>query len=342
MKHLQIDKLFNDKLSLKIGYYENNRFKLITDTSNEKEKLHIMLRLWDEKSKIVYRGFSSESVNSNFWSYIFTVGDKGSHFRNDVFYPSTEMDTRYFSDHKKTGKENYYYLLSKLQDTILPDINNKRMIPEVESLVARFDEYRKSNKFEYEQMYYLLLAWLHNIGNKTGLKYDSPLISTTTSLNTAFSFRNKKSQKHYAFVILLTESKISDYFDTNNLNKMLKKLNINWYKNIHKEIMFKDSIFPHTIIAVIEKDGKDSRLIINPNLLNYLRADYDTKFIADLLQKLGMKIDDKDFEIGAEILGYKKTVEQYSSERKIVSKDGKNYTVEEMKSLNFLTNIKNE
>lgn len=340
MKHLQIDKLFDDNTSLKIGYYEDNTFKFITSISEE--KLHIMLNFWDGINKIVYRGFSSKSVDSIFRKYIFSVGDKGDHCRNRACYDSCESGTRYFSDHESSGKENYYYLLSKLQNDILPKYKHKEMIPNIETLKDRFEEYRINNKLEYEQMYYLLLVWLHNIGNATGLKYDSPLISTTTSLDTAFSFKDKNSQIQYAFVILLTESKISDYFDTNNLNKMLKEIDINWYENIHKEIMIKDSIFPHTMIGIIEKAEKETKLILNPNLLYYLQLDLKTEFIAEWLQKFGMRIDDTKFYEGAKKLGLNKTFEQDESGRKLFNEDGESHIVGEINLLNHLVSGDNK
>ena len=117
-------------------------------------------------------------------------------------------------------------------------------------------------------MYYTLLALLHNIGIKEALKLESPFISTTTSLDTAFKFSRSKTKK-YAFLILYGDQQFSDCFTTDKLNKILDKMGIKWHENINKEILFKDAIFPHSILGIIEKKDENYTLIVNPNLLKF-------------------------------------------------------------------------
>ena len=335
MENLQIEKLFNDDTSLSVGYYKKYGTEFLNDCSI-KEELHKILKLLDEKNKILYRGFSYKFVDSDFWNFIFTVGEKGSHFRNETYNEIHGKNTNYFSNHNISSEQNYRTLLSELQNNIIPKYKHKNKIPNIENLTDRFERYRTKKNIEYEDMYYILLAWLHNIGDVTGLKYDSPLVSTTTSLDVAFTFNDQENKPKYAYVILLSDRNICDYLDTNNLNKILKELDINWHDNIHKEIMFKDAIFPHSIVGVIEKIKEETKLVINPNLLHLLKHSIDTNFKVEILEKIGIPIKSTDFDEGIKALGYDKIVEQKESDRTISNSNGESYVVGPVNPLNSL------
>lgn len=337
MTNSQINKWFNDISSFIIGYYDETGSNF-TINNEIKEELQNLIEIWDNDNRILYRGFPSRSVNTNFWKYIFTVGEKGAYFRNKANIDVSKKSTNYFSNQTDSSQKNYEDLLSELQSEIIPKYKHKEMLGTKElNLYNEFEKYRKNNELDYTLMYYLILTWLHNIGKATGLKNDSPFISTTTSLDVALEFQDKESDSKYVLVILLVENKISDYFDTNNLNKILKQLGINWHENINKEIMFKDSIFPHSILGIIEKKKNETKLILNPNLIKFLKESkccYKTK--ASTLLKKGIPIDDKNFNEGLESLGYKKMTEQLPSktERTIFDKDGKKYDVSPVNPLN--------
>lgn len=335
MENLQIEKLFNDNISLSVGYYKEDGTTFLNDHSI-KEELHKILKLLDEKKKILYRGFSYNFVDSNFWKFIFTVGEKGSHFRKKTFNEIHGKKTNYFSDHYISSEQNYLSLLSELQNNILPKYKHKSKISNIENLTNRFEQYRIKKTIAYEDMYYILLVWLHNIGNVTGLKFDSPLVSTTTSLDVAFKFHNQNNKSKYAYIILLSDQNICDYLDTNNLNKILKELDINWHDNIHQEIMFKDVIFPHSIIGVIEKNKEENKLVINPNLLHLLECDLDSSSKVEFLEINGILIESKGFDEGIKALGYDKIVEQKEYDRTISNSNGESYVVGPLNSLNSL------
>lgn len=307
-----------DKLvkSLKYSYFkkEKDEFKSLGER-NSKNLLDV-INVIKKKNKIVYRGFSKKYIDNDFWKWIFDVGDKGGFFRE-----KTLGRINYASNHDETAKENYYNLLSELQNDILPNYKHKNRVQDIDTFKDRIEEYRVKKKIDYREMYYLILIWLHNIGACTGHKNESPFVSTSTSLDIAFRFNDRYSTTKYAFVVILSDAKIADYFYTKRLNEILKKLNIDWFKDCNKEVMFKDAIFPQLIVGILEKKGDNANFIINPYLLRVLESEISNSYKAELLIKFGIFVDQKSFEKGLKDLKYNGYVEQKQDERKICKDD---------------------
>mgnify|MGYP001749616801 CR=1 FL=1 len=250
----------------------------------------------------------------------------------------------YFSNHKEQSESNYKYLLKDLKESILPKYKHRNLIKNIETLVNRIEKYREDNNIEFIEMYYLLLIWLHNIGECTGYKKDSPLISTTLSLDVAFSFHDKNSKVRYAFVALLSKDKKSDYFYTSRLNEILNKLGIEWHKDINEEVIFKDTIFPQLIIGILKKEDDDISFIINPWLIKFCDSQLPNDLKKDFLIKKTMKsiqlfcytfripINQNEFDKGIKSLNYRGYVKQIA-EARTISKDNIEFSVESIKDL---------
>lgn len=209
------------RYNIKFKYFNRTKDKIDIVEKNISDKIMEILSILERKDKILFRGFSSKNINSNFWEWIFEVGEKGASFRKNTKISTEEKSVNYFSNHNITAKENYENLLSDIQKKIMPKYIPKyeHLLIDYEKLEKRLNEYRELNKIDYKDMYYLLLLWLHNIGNDTGYKNDSPLISTTTSMEVALEFanyernnNNKNKKKDYIFVILECENNICDFF----------------------------------------------------------------------------------------------------------------------------------
>jgi len=318
-----MENLENLRDNIQFKYFNRTESKIDIIEKNISDKIMEILSILEREDKILFRGFSSKNINSNFWEWIFEVGEKGAGFKKNTKISTEEKSLNYFSNHNKTAQENFEILLSDIQNKIMPEYiqKYKHLVIDYENLQERLYDYRELNKIDYKDMYYLLLLWLHNIGNVTGYKHDSPLISTTTSMEVAFKFAN--NNKNYIFVILECENNICDIFETDRLNNILKEININWHENINKEVMFKDAIFPQCIIGILEKYKNNYNFILNPALIEIINKFENYRVsneeVATFLINLGVTVKQDEFGEGLQSLGYDKWTNQIGNNRKIIT-----------------------
>jgi hypothetical protein len=92
-------------------------------------------------------------------------------------------------------------------------------------------------------------AILHNVGNRWDNKDESPFVSTTygnQKLEVARRFSTPRSEDENSMIFIYYICRTSKYYMlTTELNKMLKDLNVDWYKDIHSEMLLIDGLFPH-------------------------------------------------------------------------------------------------
>ncbi|WBW98841.1 hypothetical protein [Oceanirhabdus sp. W0125-5] len=143
---------------------------------------------------------------------------------------------------------------------------------------------------------------LHNIGNAWCDKKKSPLISASSSFETACEFSNPTNIEKTSIVIAEYGYEDSPYFiRTEKLNEILKNFGVEWYEDIHKEIMMLDGIYTHYILGIFDiRDMGDYDFIMNPWLYEQFKKDIDI----DL--KKGINVEQTDFEEIAKKIGYKK------------------------------------
>lgn len=312
-----------------IYFYENGRQKLTLEQIN---KLINIIELLNKKKKIIYRGFSSENITEDFWRWIFMVGEKGHHFRNETYLPRERKGyVNYDNNHELSDDANYEYVKNILREFLYKNNNERIGDRTPDDIIESIEKYRKNNKISKRKIYYIILSWLHNIGAKTGYKFDSPYVSTTQSLKTAIDFANDrhskmKSEKRYVYVCFLGSKNILDYFKTSKLNKFLADIDINWYDNIHTEIMIKDAIFPQFLIGIFEIGESDSNFILNNHFLKLLSSNINVEKLAELIIKFGIAINQSEFDDNYKKLGYSMYVEDDANTRKIV-KNGKEYVI---------------
>lgn len=330
------------RYNVQFKYFNRTKDKIDIVEKNISDKIMEILCILEKKEKILFRGFSCKNINSNFLEWIFEVGEKGEAFRKQTRIITEDKNVNYISDHNKTAKSNYENLLKDIQNKIMPEYiqKYKDLLIEFENLQEKLNSYKELNNIDYKDMYYLLLLWLHNIGNVTGYKHDSPLISTTSSMEVAFKFAHykNKNNKDYIFVILECENSICDFFETNRLNKILKEINVNWHENIHKEVMFKDAIFPQCIIGILEKYEENYNFILNPALIdiinNFENFTVSNEEVATFLLYLGISVNQDKFEEGFQSLGYDKWINQIGYNRKIIT----NYESFDVTTINNILN----
>lgn len=337
MTHLQLYQMLEAKSNTIIGYYDKRGMKFIS-CEDLKSDFYQILKTLEEENKIVFRGFSPIETGSSFWEYVFKVGEKGDYFRK--LGNKTDKTTHYDSDHENDSQQNFEYLLSELENNIIPNYKYNNLISNISTLRQRIDNFIEKHEMDYTQMYYFLLAWLHNIGRATGLKNTSPLISTTTSLETALSFQKENKDSKYVYIVLLADNYLKDCFDTNELNAILKELEIEWHENIHNEVMFKDAIVPHLIIGILEQNSSETRVILNPALISFIKGvnNFDNADKVYWLKNLALNVDQNDFDEGMKALGYDSYIDIYPDNRIISNNEKKSHTVKTINELNRFFN----
>lgn len=89
-------------------------------------------------------------------------------------------------------------------------------------------------------------------------------------------------------------------------------LEVQWYDDIHSEIIIKDGIFPQNILGifVIDNETDSKEFIINPFLyqlfhVNKGKSKYKLSDLTEYVCQNGIPINQKNFEKCASSLGYR-------------------------------------
>lgn len=90
------------------------------------------------------------------------------------------------------------------------------------------------------------------------------------SFKTANSFAKKSAVANVAYITwaYTKEEDNRKFFMTKDMNDFLEEIGVDWYEDIHSEIMLKDCLYPQNIYGVLEIDYSRNNisLIINPYL----------------------------------------------------------------------------
>lgn len=256
-----------------------------------------------------FRGFrpdfnhgNYEEVISRYFHNYFEVGEKGKAYRENVLDDGIPT---YFYD--TTDSEEIDELL-QLINSILKKNNFGKIKPEkIRSLIE------KDTLGTY--MYLLNLA--HNIGGRWENKCRSPFVSASygsKGFETALRFAQARNTDINSYVIwgFTNINDSGNYIFTKELSRNLGMMNVNWYEDIHSEIIIKDSIAPQNILGVFEINNETSakQFIINPSLYKLFYASKDMhryKFseLVNYICREGIPIDQSNFMKCARELGYK-------------------------------------
>uniref|UniRef100_UPI00359FDCFD hypothetical protein n=1 Tax=Streptococcus ferus TaxID=1345 RepID=UPI00359FDCFD len=189
--------------------------------------------------------------------------------------------------------------------------------------------FKEQQEYSKRDLYLLLLYWLHNIGNRSKYKQDSPLISATFSKQTAIKFASGRNSSNvqYIYNIFLSQTSNCQYIETKNLQGLFESLEINWFEDEHKEVIFQDSIFPHNILSISKIEENEEEIIVNPNLMKIIDningfGEDEIRYVTELLKSWGITTNQKNFENRLKKLGYDKFVQDNAGRRSIQDEDG--------------------
>ena len=184
-----------------------------------------------------------------------------------------------------------------------------------DSFIESLDTY---NVIELNQWKIFFLSFLHNDGSLNVFKSSSPFLSLTqgwkkyrTARN--FSFMRNNYGRGIIYLYALSKSD-NNYFITKEFTKKLKAFDIVWYKDIHKEIMLLNGMYPHYLLGVFEvKKTSTPKFIFNPALYKLLKNGEEFDFIG------GLTINQNNFLEMAQKLGYKRFFYTYGNGRTFIS-----------------------
>ncbi len=162
------------------------------------------------------------------------------------------------------------------------------------------------------------LAFLHNKGGNN-LHQHSPFLSATygnKKFTTAKQFALKRARHNRGFLLLYSKDAGDPYYIlTEKMTLALKQMGINWYPDIHNEILLLNGMFPHYLLGIVEIVSKRSKqFIMNPWLHDCLSQGFSFDY------RNGLPINQENFSTMAQRLGHKNFFWK--------AQDGKMYFVE--------------
>lgn len=211
--------------------------------------------------------------------------------------------------YRHTHSQNNYTLIDELEvliNEVNEEVKNK---PESHKVFGEIND-NFLNKLREENDIDILAKWkvfflsfLHNSGSLKDFKSNSPFLSM------AYGYKKYAIAKQFAFSRISHDKAIAYlyalnagdpyYMQTKLMTNELKQFGIEWYEDIHNEIMLINGMFPHFLLGILETTRNSTiRCIINPWLYDLLKNNKPFDY------KNGLNINQENFNRLAENLGY--------------------------------------
>ena len=227
----------------------------------------------NSSSILCFRGDSKENqdLHNNFFknelAKIFIIGSKS---RSNYIKNEDDLFEFYAGGRKK--------IIENLEELIR--ICNEKIAskPDSHCITGKFSTSFKKylftlNKKELEHWRLFFISFLHNNGKGRSFKKFknySPFTSLTYGkrkgrIARRFAMKSKKDIDTGIIYIVSVNNYYGNYIKTADMIKVLKQHGINWYPDVHSELMLINGIFPHDILGIMEvKNNRTPLLIINP------------------------------------------------------------------------------
>lgn len=166
----------------------------------------------------------------------------------------------------------------------------------------------KSYPETIEQFKLALLSLLHNKGNDNFFKNYSPFLSFSRgffkySYSKKFATNNNENGLIYVYIL---NKQYNNYLYGSELKKILKKFGINWFSDIHSEVMLLNGMYPHYLLGFFEVSKKRYlRFILNPWFYEIFLEKENFDF------SQGVPVNQQNFGDFANKLGYASYVYHY-------------------------------
>jgi hypothetical protein len=214
---------------------------------------------------------------------------------------STNRAYIHYKDDPKNLIVEIEQLVNKVNIEIAAKPNRHKITGRISPEFIRSLENQDSSLLGKWKLFFL--SFLHNNGKCMSFKKYSPFISLTYGyrkyvIARKFALERCPHKKGILFLYCLN-SGWSYYIKSIDFTKELKKFNIIWYKDIHKEIMLINGMYPHYLLGVFEVEPyKNPKFVINPWLYKMLLSNEKYDYTK------GIQVDQTYFHSFAETLGY--------------------------------------
>lgn len=269
-----------------------NRLINLVNKLEQIPQVHLCLR-GDSKRNIT----DHDLFFNNELSKIFIVGEKSR--SNIQFSPNDTY--HHYENNSHNIIDDIKRLVKQVNIKIAKKPNEHKITGYISSEFIRNLGNKDSELLRKWKLFFL--SFLHNNGGGRSFNNFSPFISLAYGykkyvIARRFALKRCLHKKGILFLYSLNAG-WPYYIRTIDFTKELKKFNITWYKDIHKEIMLINGMYPHYLLGVFEVEPcKNSRFVINPWLYKTLQS--NNKF--DYAE--GIQINQKYFREFAECLGY--------------------------------------
>jgi len=234
-------------------------------------------------------------------SKLFIVGNKAKyHLKN-----RPEKDIKFFRENATPSldiKDEIISLIISCNEIIKnkPESHNisGQITPECQDFIL------KESGTNLQTWKLFFLSFLHNNGAPSKFKSPSPFISLTygakkISIARKFAFGRCRYSKGIIFIYSLNAN-FPYYFRSKDLTDQLKNYNVNWYKDVHHEIILINGMYPHFLIGVLEvTKNRAQKFILNPWIYRDFKCGNEFNYTE------GVDIDQSNFTEFAEQLGYR-------------------------------------
>jgi hypothetical protein len=286
---------------------EENSSEFINIEDSIMNKFFELIKELEQNKDIVVctRGDSRTSNNKFFdveyMKKFFVVGQKA-----DVTKLKEPKNRNYLHtdvELKKDFINSLKILIDEINVIIKNKPNNHNIRGEIPLIVKE-----QLNSLEIEKLKKLkiiFISFLHNNGQKE-FKSDSPFLSLTNGDTKFYKAKefvlSKKNLKENGYIFLYSLNKkvfSSNYIITKDFIDFLKRLTINWYPDIHQEIMLLNGMYPHFILGIYQIiNGEIKNFYMNPELYKLLKESLSFD------KENGIPINQKKFTEFAKELGH--------------------------------------
>jgi len=271
-----------------------NKFKNLIEKLEKIPQVILCTRGDSKRSSEQHKKFFEKEL-----SKLFIVGEKS---QSNIKKTTSDKYKHTHNSHNDNLINELSILINEVNEEIKNKPKDHKVFGEIND--DFLNNLREENDIEILGKWKIFfLSFLHNSGSLKDFKSNSPFLSM------AYGYKKYKIAKRFAFnrishdkaITYLYSLNAGDpyYMKTSLMTKELKQFGIEWYEDIHNEIMLINGMFPHFLLGILETTKKSTvRCIINPWLYNLLRNNKPFDY------KNGLNINQENFNRLAEKLGY--------------------------------------
>ncbi len=247
------------------------------------------------KNKAIHDRFIDQDL-----AKLFLVGEKAKYHLSNA----SDRRIEYYEKKLKVGKNINNEIESHIKECN-KIIKNKPESSGIQGQISNkcrdFILSQSQKSLEGWQIFFL--SFLHNNGKPREFKRSSPFISLTygwDKLKIARKFALERSSYGKGIIFIYSlNSGWPYYIRAKGLIDQLKANNVQWYKDIHHEILLINGMYPHFLVGLFEVSSKRTlKFILNPWIYEQFKQNREFNYTE------GVDINQVSFDKFAQSLDY--------------------------------------